>query len=74
MKCLKDFLQGKNAQRIFYLPSGRTKDIKVTDKWRLRVLRTSAPWKDLPERHGERKTIYSRFQRGARRHLGQNIC
>jgi len=27
------------------------------------VLRTGAPWRDLPERYGKWTTIYSRFQR-----------
>ena len=27
------------------------------------ILRTGAPWRDLPERYGNWKTIYSRFRR-----------
>lgn len=27
------------------------------------VLRTGAPWRDLPERYGSWKTVYSRFRR-----------
>lgn len=27
------------------------------------VLRTGAPWRDLPERYGNWKTVYSRFRR-----------
>jgi transposase len=27
------------------------------------VLRTGAPWRDLPERYGSWSTVYSRFQR-----------
>ena len=27
------------------------------------VLRTGAPWRDMPERYGKWTTIYSRFQR-----------
>ena len=27
------------------------------------ILRTGAPWRDLPERYGSWKTVYSRFRR-----------
>jgi transposase len=27
------------------------------------ILRTGAPWRDLPERYGNWKTVYSRFRR-----------
>jgi transposase len=27
------------------------------------VLRTGAPWRDMPERYGKWTTVYSRFQR-----------
>lgn len=29
----------------------------------LYVLRTGAPWRDLPERHGPYTTVYNRFNR-----------
>lgn len=29
----------------------------------LRILRAGAPWRDLPERYGNWKTVYSRFRR-----------
>lgn len=31
------------------------------------VLRTGAPWRDLPERYGPDMTVYNRFNRWARR-------
>lgn len=31
------------------------------------ILRTGAPWRDLPERYGPRTTIYNRFNRWSRR-------
>src|SRR5258706_6174355 len=34
------------------------------------VLRSGAPWRDLPERYGPRTTCYNRFVRWRRGHLG----
>ena len=31
------------------------------------ILRTGAPWRDLPERYGPRTTVYNRYARWARR-------
>jgi len=31
------------------------------------ILRTGAPWRDLPERYGPRTTVYNRYTRWARR-------
>ncbi len=50
------------------------------------ILRTGAPWRDLPERYGPRTTIYNRYARWARRgiwkaifdglaeHSGDSLC
>jgi transposase len=38
-------------------------DHRVVMNGILWVLRTGAPWRDLPERYGKWTTIYSRFQR-----------
>ena len=38
------------------------------------VIRTGAPWRDLPERYGPWPTVYSRFQRGRKAGLGSSLC
>jgi len=42
---------------------GRWRDHRVVVNGILWKLRTSAPWRDLPERYGKWKTVYSRFVR-----------
>ena len=37
------------------------------------ILRTGAPWRDLPERYGPRTTIYNRYARWARRGIWKAI-
>ena len=37
------------------------------------VLRTGAPWRDLPERYGPWSTVYDRFRRWRRTGLWQSI-
>jgi transposase len=37
------------------------------------VLRTGAPWRDLPERYGKWTTIYSRFQRWRKSGMWERI-
>ena len=39
------------------------KDHRMVLNGILWILRTGAPWRDLPERYGSWKTIYSRFRR-----------
>ena len=36
-------------------------------------LRTGAPWRDIPERYGNWKTIYSRFQRWSQKGIWQEV-
>ncbi len=51
------------------LPKGKTKRGRPAQDHRqllngmIWVLRTGAPWRDIPERYGKWTTIYSRFQR-----------
>ena len=45
-------------------PTGRpAKDHRTVLNGILWVLRTGAPWRDLPERYGPWQTVYSRFRR-----------
>ncbi|MBL4768952.1 MAG: transposase [Rhodobacteraceae bacterium] len=37
------------------------------------ILRTGAPWRDLPERYGPRTTVYNRYARWARRGIWRRI-
>ena len=37
------------------------------------ILRTGAPWRDLPERYGPRTTVYNRYARWARRGIWKSI-
>ena len=37
------------------------------------ILRTGAPWRDLPERYGPRTTVYNRYVRWARRGIWRAI-
>ena len=37
------------------------------------VLRTGAPWRDLPERYGKWTTVYSRFQRWSKSGMWERI-
>jgi len=37
------------------------------------ILRTGAPWRDLPERYGPRTTVYNRYARWARRGVWRDI-
>ena len=46
--------------------SGRQDDRRVMSGI-FYILRTGAPWRDLPERYGPHTTIYNRFNRWSRR-------
>ena len=37
------------------------------------ILRTGAPWRDLPERYGPRTTVYNRYARWARRGIWRGV-
>ena len=37
------------------------------------ILRTGAPWRDLPERYGPHTTIYNRYVRWSRRGVWKSI-
>ncbi len=37
------------------------------------ILRTGAPWRDLPRRYGPRTTVYNRYARWARRGIWKAI-
>ncbi len=37
------------------------------------VLRTGAPWRDLPERYGPDTTVYNRYNRWAKKGVGLRI-
>jgi transposase len=37
------------------------------------VLRTSAPWRDLPERYGPRQTCYTRFRRWSEQGIWKSV-
>ena len=37
------------------------------------ILRTGAPWRDLPERYGPRTTVYNRYSRWGQRGIWRSI-
>jgi transposase len=53
------------------LPPGGRGKVGVDDRWAVNgifyVLRTGSPWRDLPERYGPYTTVYTRFNRWAKR-------
>jgi len=59
------------------LPENRQGPRRVDDRRVLNgifyILRTGAPWRDLPERYGPRTTVYNRYARWARRGVWQAI-
>jgi transposase len=45
---------------------GRWNDHRITLNGMLWILRSGAPWRDLPERYGKWKSVYDRFNRWRR--------
>jgi transposase len=52
---------------------GRWNDHRVTLNGMLWILRSGAPWRDLPERYGKWKSVYHRFNRWRRDGLFDRI-
>ena len=52
--------------------SARVHDRKVLNAI-FYILRTGAPWRDLPERYGPYTTVYNRFDRWARRGIWKKV-
>ncbi len=59
------------------LPKGGRGPKRVDDRRVLNgifyILRSGAPWRDLPERYGPRTTVYNRYARWARRGIWKAI-
>ena len=59
------------------LPPGKHGPARVDDQRVLNgifyILRTGAPWRDLPERYGPRTTVYNRYNRWAQRGIWKGI-
>lgn len=67
-------------ERIKHLLPGKEEDCGVTAKDNrlfvdgvLWILRTGAPWRDLPERYGKWNSVYQRFGRWAKAGVWQMI-
>ena len=52
---------------------GKWNDHRVTLDGVLWILRTGAPWRDLPERYGQWKSVYHRFNRWRREGMYQRL-
>lgn len=52
---------------------GKWNDHRATVNGILWVLRTGAPWRDLPERYGRWKSVYDRFNRWRKEGMYQRI-
>jgi len=59
------------------LPAAKHGPARVDDRRVLNgifyILRTGAPWRDLPERYGPRTTVYNRYNRWAQRGVWKGI-
>lgn len=52
---------------------GRWNDHRITLNGMLWILRSGAPWRDMPERYGKWKSVYHRFNRWRREGLFDRI-
>lgn len=59
------------------LPAAKQGPKRIDDRLILNgifyILRTGAPWRDLPKRYGPRTTVYNRYIRWARRGIWKGI-
>lgn len=67
---IEPVLPGANGERLPGRPRGA--DRRVLDAI-FYVLRTGAPWRDLPERYGPYTTAYNRFNRWAKRGIWRQV-
>jgi len=51
----------------------KRKDDRIVLNGIFYILRTGAPWRDLPARYGPRTTVYNRYARWARRGIWKAI-
>jgi transposase len=65
---IKDLLPGKVGD-----PGRSGKDNRLFVNGVLWVLRSGAPWPDLPERYGKWKTVHTRFARWAKNGVWERI-
>jgi transposase len=54
-------------------PGGQYRDHRQVINGVLWVLRTGAPWRDLPERYGPWQTCYSRFRRWSEQGIWKSV-
>jgi transposase len=65
---IKDLLPGKVGD-----PGRSGKDNRLFVNGVLWVLRSGAPWPDLPERYGKWKTVHTRFARWAKNGVWERV-
>jgi transposase len=76
----RDLLRNDQWERIKELLPGKASDCGVTAKdnrcflnavmW---ILRTGAPWRDLPPEYGRWHTVYTRFSRWTKKGVWQRV-
>jgi transposase len=65
---IKDLLPGKVGD-----PGRSGKDNRLFVNGVLWVLRSGAPWPDLPERYGKWKSVHTRFSRWAKKGVWEHV-
>lgn len=65
---IQDLLPGKETD-----PGGTGKDNRLFVDAVMWILRTGAPWRDLPERYGNWNSVYQRFNRWAKSGVWQHV-